>query len=302
MAQYAVRILTPVGWQDIAVQGPKGDTGDAGANGVMEVYEQPGTPEDANDGAVWIDTDDTPVVSDRIIEQFTLATRPSADLYSPGEMIFVTDEDFAKQLQISDGTYWHYISVGLASGQTLPTIPFSWVSDGDTNGVIYWMGTRSGAFQSPVPDTAQASTAIGTDLRIDVSSTYPDGTFKIKHAVDRNPATVWESQEATGNYFHLDFLSRKFKPNRYSWQARNDLAVFWPRSWVLEGSDDASTWTALDTRTNNTTISSIGAWGTFTCTSANYYRYIRVRLTAPTHDGYNLMAINSFELYGVLLN
>jgi len=66
MPPYAVRILTPAGWQDIAMQGPVGPVGPAGPvgpGGAVVIYEQPNAPASPGVGQVWIDTDDNPQMS-----------------------------------------------------------------------------------------------------------------------------------------------------------------------------------------------------------------------------------------------
>ena len=233
----------------------------------------------------------------------TYATRPAAAA-SQGLIALVTDEpDAALKLQFSDGTSWLTVATGAAAPSAPPpaSVTLTYDSDGDVNGVVYWLGTRAGAFAPPVPDTAQATSAVGTELRMDASSVYPDPSFTLRNAVNRGANNnAFESQDVSGSWIRLDFLSRKLKPNRYSVRARPDSANWFLRSWVLEGSNDASAWTALDTRVNDTTINAQGAWGTFTCVATEFYKYIRLRQTGVTAQGSHFLAIGEIELYGQL--
>lgn len=59
-----------------------------------------------------------------------------------------------------------------------------------------------------------------------------------------------------------------------------------PKNWTLEGSTDASSWTVLDTQTNQTSWGS-GEIRSFTCgaPSATAFRYYRINITANNGDG-----------------
>lgn len=68
-----------------------------------------------------------------------------------------------------------------------------------------------------------------------------------------------------------------------------------PKTWTFQGSDDASTWTTLDTQTN------VPAWlaaeeRTFATTNTTAYRYYRINVTANQGDA-NLLAIGEFKLF-----
>jgi hypothetical protein len=57
-----------------------------------------------------------------------------------------------------------------------------------------------------------------------------------------------------------------------------------PKDWTLKGSNNGSSWTTLDTRTNET------SWGDFelrsyAVTGAAAYRYFRLNITANNGDG-----------------
>lgn len=63
-----------------------------------------------------------------------------------------------------------------------------------------------------------------------------------------------------------------------------DTAGRAPKNWTFQGSNDNSTWTTLDTRTNQT------SWGnnegrTFLFTNSTAYRYYRINISANNGDG-----------------
>ncbi len=51
------------------------------------------------------------------------------------------------------------------------------------------------------------------------------------------------------------------------------------RNWVLEGSSDGKTFSAIDTRSNNTTINTGYQSATFSASGAQPFRFIRLRQT-----------------------
>jgi hypothetical protein len=80
-----------------------------------------------------------------------------------------------------------------------------------------------------------------------------------------------------------------------------------PRSWAIEVSNDrsAKTWVNVDFRTENQDLrSSYGLAQTFDCEKppSDAYRFIRLRLTGPTHDVApgGVFALGAFEVFGEL--
>ena len=68
----------------------------------------------------------------------------------------------------------------------------------------------------------------------------------------------------------------------------------WPRTWTLQGSSDGSSWTTLDTVTNDTTLGN-GTKNTYTVDSPGSYTYYRVYITAT--DGGTHASIAELEFY-----
>jgi len=72
-----------------------------------------------------------------------------------------------------------------------------------------------------------------------------------------------------------------------------------PKNWTMQGSNDGSTWTTLDTQTNQISWGS-GEARTFTIGSpgTTYYRYFRVNITANNGDA-TYTQICELNLYGL---
>ena len=67
-----------------------------------------------------------------------------------------------------------------------------------------------------------------------------------------------------------------------------------PKDWTLQGSNDGTTWTTIDTRTNETTWTQ---WATnlYSVTGAAAYSYYKIDVTANNGDSY--MGISQWKLY-----
>lgn len=81
-------------------------------------------------------------------------------------------------------------------------------------------------------------------------------------------------------------------------RARTDLA---PKTWILEGSNDGSNWTTLDSQSN---ITSWGSINSYNIASPGSYRYYRISISVGISGTYCTIAeltLNSAPAYQVLI-
>jgi hypothetical protein len=198
----------------------------------------------------------------------------------------------------TDPITWSQISGGAAASASSGQVDLAYASNGDTNGLVSYLGTRGGAFATPVD-----SSGAGTDLTVNVSGTF--GSQTMERAVNRVDDTGWASADVASSWYELDLKARRLIPNRYAIKSRTD-AGHNPYSWAFEGSNDHSTWTSLDAKTTDPTFSPSGSkqnlWGTWTVTTAVAYRYLRVRSTGVNTGGSNYFVLGEVEFYGTLLS
>jgi hypothetical protein len=209
----------------------------------------------------------------------------------------------SRAVRIWDGTGWMDIATQGAQGPQGGGISrtFTYASDGDTNGAIYWIGAKGGTFAVPVPNTGSALVAEGFELRLDTSGLF-SASFPLMMCVDRNTNTPTATSDVAGSWIRFDFRWRRLKPNRYSLRTRGDSDTGHPRSWVLEGSNDGSAWATLDTRTNDTQLTGLNKWVTYTCTATGNYEFLRIRQTAANSAALNYLAVGEIEFYGDLVD
>jgi hypothetical protein len=170
-------------------------------------------------------------------------------------------------------------------------------SPGDTNGIIYYLGTtaiNSQTFVNPVPSQVVATSSGVHD---------PGPTFGLQGATDRNLATAWHASSATpspSQIFQLDFQDRKVDLTRIvirPWARTDGLPAVSPT--IVEASNDGLNWTAIHSFTGSAFAGQdlispeIPASGTPS-------RYIRFRRTSGTSDNWWQQALGEIELYGFL--
>lgn len=300
-------------WEKVwSVQGPVGPTGPAGTAGPTGTAG-PGVVSGGTTDQVLAKksaTDyDTKWVTPSAggggggsLTSYIKATRPLADAVIAGTIVMITDELPGQKLQISDGQFWYILSGGYAANQSGVPVALEYVSAGDTNGLVYHLGTnlKTGAFSAPVPAT---TSLIASGTLCDIMVKAIDSnliTYSATRAVDR-AQSFYSSGNSVGEFLQIDLKTRTFKPNRYALQSRYDVNNNMLRNWVFEVSNDGSAWTVLDTHTNDTTHNSVNVWGSWPVTTPSSWRYMRIRNTGPDSQGsQNYITLGEIEFYGTL--
>jgi hypothetical protein len=167
-------------------------------------------------------------------------------------------------------------------------------SPGDTNGIIYYLGTtaiNSPTFSNPVP-TQVVATSSGVHL---------DGEFfEVNRATDRNLNTAWHASNIspTSQIFQLDFQDRKVDLTRIvirPWARTDGLPAVSPT--IVEASNDGLNWTAIHSFTG-TAYAGQDLISPELQASGTPSRYIRFRRN--DNGSWWQQALGEIELYGFL--
>ena len=166
---------------------------------------------------------------------------------------------------------------------------YAYQSNGDTNGVFYAIGTNFGRESWTNPHTSGRIVVTARNL----------ANGSVEMAVDRAASNLLNSSSPSDNWFSFDLgAGRSLQLTQYSYRARNDSADL-PTGWDLQGSNDGSAWTAIETRTGLSFTAS--SWQTFTlATQSDPYRYFRLARHGADADGANYFGLGELELYGDL--
>lgn len=179
---------------------------------------------------------------------------------------------------------------GSTTSTTSKTLTYS--SNGDSNGVCYWIGTNYGSQTWENPHTAGR-------LTCSLSTSY-DGNDPPGNLVDRQNNQRPCTQNVPDSWMMLDLgISQKLICKYYSLKGRDYVADHL-RSWKLQASNDAITWVDLDNQINNVTINQ-NTWFSDAITSTIAYRYFRVIQTGLNNGNSNIMSLAEWEFYGELI-
>lgn len=179
---------------------------------------------------------------------------------------------------------------GLSSGGTGTgtgnTVNKTFVSDADTNGVFYYIGTNKNTRTWVNPYTANL---IGIFY-----SSFLAGQGTIQSLVDRQPSYFHTGNEANP-FIGFDLLANKsLILNYWSYRARSNSTLYIPERIILSGSNDGVTYVVISDKSF-----SVGQnnWVSFAVTGQTQaYRYFK--FLYPT--GANNFNAGEFEIYGQL--
>ncbi|KAL1192782.1 BTB/POZ domain-containing protein [Cardamine amara subsp. amara] len=174
-----------------------------------------------------------------------------------------------------------------------------YIRDGDSNGVLHFVGTSYGSHQwvNPVLAkkiiiTSSSPTSRFTDPKALASKTYVGTSFAGPRMEEGHISSWWmvdlgEDHQLMCNYYTF----------------RQDGSRAFTKSWKFQGSMDGKTWTDLRVHENDQTMCKAGQFASWPITAANAllpFRFFRLVLTGPTADTstpWNF-CICFLELYG----
>lgn len=167
-------------------------------------------------------------------------------------------------------------------------ILLEFASSGDTNGVVYYIGSdaKANTFSNPHPAKVTNSALTVTQGSVTVLTNRAEEAFSTSSSGD--------------NWIKLDLgPNRKLRVNKYTMRNRGE-GGWHIRNWNLQGSNDDTNWTNIDVRVNDSTITSGGQWGAFNTSLSDKYRYLRIIMTGNNSSGNRELTICEYEFYGLL--
>lgn len=164
---------------------------------------------------------------------------------------------------------------------------YTYVSDGDANGIFYALGREAGggAWVNPNGLTLIVTAYGGGGALYGLADREANDSYAKDGG---SPGVSWIAVDLGALW--------QVQCTRYSIRG-NAVGSNLPRHWILQGSIDNSTWANLDERAD----SSIGAstWGTFEVSAGSgYYRYFRLLCAGADGSGAYRMRVGEWELYG----
>lgn len=170
---------------------------------------------------------------------------------------------------------------------------FDYQFPGDTNGVIYYLGSEKGrtSFSNPHDKGYVIATS---STSIDVRT--PDKAFDR----DNNAYTsCWHSfTHSTIQWHKTEFVGRLFRCTRFTlWEsALHPFSIHQTTNMIIQGSNDNTTWT--DLLTFIPVADGQGRWDSGVFTNTTFYKYYRIYDGNRDFDSFAVLG--DIEFYGQL--
>lgn len=144
---------------------------------------------------------------------------------------------------------------------------------------------------------------INGTVSIEMTS-FLSGNTNVSNLVDQSSRYQTDWRCAIKEYnmpsFIFDFKDKVVSLNRYSLKAHSEFfsSYHFMTSWVIEGSNDGTTWTLIDEQQNSTSLLSNMAEGNWQCRISQPFRFIRVKMTSKNTKKYYYMTLHAIEFFG----
>jgi HECT-domain (ubiquitin-transferase)/Regulator of chromosome condensation (RCC1) repeat/SPRY domain/Kelch motif len=173
-------------------------------------------------------------------------------------------------------------------------IEFTYSSDFDENGILYWLGTSRGTkseWQNP-----------GELGLVTVTSAMLESTSEDANSAVGRTSVRCVCKPGMSNYFMFDFHGMQIRPTHYTLRHYSSWDVEALRNWEFQGSNDGETWTTLMEHNQDAALNGRGSshtWALTKITSA--YSVYRINMTGANSNSNWYLACSGFELYGTVL-
>jgi hypothetical protein len=169
----------------------------------------------------------------------------------------------------------------IASGVTGSSYTDTSVTNGTT---YYYTVTARNSDGTSGSSPADSATPFHPMVNVATGGIAKDSgnTSGARRAFDQNTGSGWFYGGTTG-WLRYD-LGRTERVQRYTIHSASGLVPRDPKEWQFQGSDDGSTWTTLDTQSNQAFARRLEL-KTYVIANPSFYRYYRLNITANNGDG-----------------
>ena len=165
------------------------------------------------------------------------------------------------------------------------------IDQGDTHGILYFLGTKRYSSPYTNPHDMGAVEVIASSLGKDSAPAA---------AVVGRESVRCVTQNKPGSFFTLDLKTVSCKPTHYTlrhYSSANQEAL---RTWELRGSADGKAWEKLKTHRSDAKLDKAGKCSTWPLSCDRFYRFFRVVQTGKNSNNTHYLALSGLELYGSL--
>ena len=135
---------------------------------------------------------------------------------------------------------------------------------------------------------------------ISITASSTESSAQCHEVVDYGWSSFWFSKDEPNSFIQFDFKSRRVCLSGYSLKSHNGTGQFFV-SWVIEVSDDGSTWEAVDER-NTQDLVGANKVKTYECSrqSNKFVRFVRMRQTGKNNYPDDYLILSQIEFFGKL--
>ncbi|GMS95260.1 hypothetical protein PENTCL1PPCAC_17435, partial [Pristionchus entomophagus] len=176
-------------------------------------------------------------------------------------------------------------------------LTFTYTSDFDENGIIYWLGTNAKS-ESEWTNPASVGVVVATSSE---APRQPFGRPEDILSRDAN-ALNCHSGDDKNSHFSID-MGALIKPSNYTLRHSRGYSRSALRNWLFQGSNDNRVWEVLSFHKNDTSLTEPGSTATFPIDpSKGAFRYFRIAQNGENSSGSTFyLSLSGFEMYGTIL-
>ncbi|GMT23830.1 hypothetical protein PFISCL1PPCAC_15127 [Pristionchus fissidentatus] len=175
---------------------------------------------------------------------------------------------------------------------------FTYTSDFDDNGIIYWLGTNG---KTETEWTNPASVGVVVAGSSD-SPRQPFGRPEDILSRDSN-ALNCHTGDDKNSFFSID-MGVLMRPSNYTLRHSRGYSRSALRNWLFQGSTDNKHWEVISFHRNDTALTEPGSTATFPVEGADKkgpYRYFRISQNGENSSGSTFyLSLSGFEVYGTI--
>jgi hypothetical protein len=130
-------------------------------------------------------------------------------------------------------------------------------------------------------------------------SHHGDLNYGPRVTADLASDSYFETDNRPDQWICFDFKTVRTEPTHYTIRTHQyDPGYAHLKNWVVEGSDDAVSWTEIDRRENNSDINKAWDVKMFAVSRSGSFKMIRLRQTGLNHRHSHRLVLRAFEVFG----
>ncbi|KAH3763084.1 hypothetical protein Pelo_5074 [Pelomyxa schiedti] len=190
----------------------------------------------------------------------------------------------------------------LSTPYNTTTVEFTFSSNWDHQGAMWWLGTTPDPRHNPGNHTPNYVNPHDSGLVIASWSCANEGAPQ--NALERDHNGSNNTTNVANSWWQVDLrpCGGSVRPSKYS--IRHDVnGGHCIRNWELRGSNDGTTWTTITRHANDKTIVAqfgVGSWDAAPPTPTSSFSVFRVVMTGLNSSNQNYLMVGGFEIYGLL--